>query len=147
MNHCKVTGEVTDNEKKMEVMKQSLKEADPDLTAYGCSAHWLNLLGQDITPSQVINQVVEVNKYFRNHHVPGALLREITGSVKPQLPAETRWNSQLKCIETFVRNRPYMMLIVAQNEDLIDTRIRNIIHNVGLFNEVKNLQSQLQPIA
>ena len=128
-------------------MKQSLKEADPDLTAYGCSAHWLNLLGQDITPSQVINQVVEVNKYFRNHHVPGALLREITGSVKPQLPAETRWNSQLKCIETFVRNRPYMMLIVAQNEDLIDTRIRNIIHNVGLFNEVKNLQSQLQPIA
>ena len=132
---------VTDDEKKMEVMKQNLKEADPDLTAYGCSAHWLNLLGQDITPSQVINQVVEVNKYFRNHHVLGALLSEITCSVKPQLPAETRWNSQL--IETFVRNRPYMMLIAAQNGDLIDTRIRNIIHNVGLLNEVRNLQSQL----
>ena len=51
--------------------------------------------------------------------------------------------STYKCIETFVRNRPYMMLIVAQNEDLRDTRIRNIIHNVGPFNEVKNLQCQL----
>ena len=39
------------------------------------------------------------------------------------------------------------MIIVAQNEDLIDTRIRNLIHNVGLFNEVKNLQSQLQPVS
>ena len=81
MYDCKVTGVVTDNEKKMEVMRQNLREADPDLTAYGCSTHWLNLLGQDITPSQVINQVVEVNKYFRNHHMPGVLLSEITGSV------------------------------------------------------------------
>ena len=144
---CHVTAMVTDNEKKMEVMKQNLKDIDPDLTAYGCSAHWLNLLGQDITPFQVINQVVEVNKYFQNHHVPGALLSEMSGSVKPQLQAETRWNSQLKRIETFVKNRPFMVLIVAQNEDLIDTRIRNLIHKVGLFNEVKHLQSQLQPIS
>ena len=117
---CKVIGVVTDNEKKMDVMKANLKEADPNLSVNGCSAHWLNLLGHDITPSQVISQVVEVNKYLRNHHVPGALLSEIPGSVKPQLPAETRWNSQLKCIETFIRNRPFMMLIVAQNEELID---------------------------
>ena len=34
------------------------------------------------------------------------------------------------------------MLIVTQNEDPLDTRICNLIHNVGLFNEVKNLQSQ-----
>ena len=55
--------------------------------------------------------------------------------------------STYKCIKTFLRNRPYMMLIVVQNEDLIDTRIRNFIYNVGLFNDAKNLQSQLQPIA
>ena len=40
-----------------------------------------------------------------------------------------------------------MMLIVAQNEDLIDIRIRSYIHIVGPFTEVKNLQSQLQPIS
>lgn len=74
---------------------------------YGCSSHWLNLLGQEITPPQVISQVVEVNKYFRNHHVPaGALLSEISVSVKPQLPGDTRWKSQLECIGTYLRNRP-----------------------------------------
>jgi hypothetical protein len=55
-----------------------------------------NLLGQDITPAQVINQLVEINKYFRNHHIPGSLLSEIPDSVKPQLPAETRWNSEVQ---------------------------------------------------
>jgi hypothetical protein len=29
----------------------------------------------------------------------------------------------------------------------IDPRIRSIIHNVGLFNEVKHLQLQLQPVS
>lgn len=142
-----VTGVVTDNEKKMVAMKQNLVESNPDLTVYGCSAHWLNLLGQDTTPAQVINQVVEINKYFRNHHIQGALLSEIPESVKPQLPAETRWNSQLTCIDTYCRNRPFMLMIIAQNEDIIDSRIRNIIHNVGLYNEVKNLQQQLKPIS
>ena len=107
---CKVTGVVTDNEKKMVAMKQNLVETDPELTVYGCSAHWLNLLGQDVTPAQINNQVVEVNKYFRNHHVPGALLDEIPESVKPQLPAETWWNSQLTCIDSFTRNRPYLQI-------------------------------------
>ena len=143
---CKVIGVVTDNEKKMDVMKTNLKEADPNLSVYGCSAYWLNLIGQDITPSQVISQVVEVNKYFRNHHVPGALLSEISGSVKPLLQAETRWNSQLRSIETFIRSRPFMMLIMSQNEELKETRIRNIFHSVGLFNEAKNLHTPLHPI-
>ena len=77
--------------------------------------------------------------------MPGALLDEIPESVKPQLPAETRWNSQLTCIDSFIRNRPYLLMICAKNEDVIDSRIRNLIHNVGLFNEVKNLQKQLSP--
>ena len=144
---CTVTGVVTDNEKKMVAMKQNLHDSNPELTVYGCSAHWLNLLGQYITPAQVINQVVEINKYFRNHHIPGSLLSEIPDSVKPQLPAETRWNSQLTCIDTYIRNRPYMLMIIAKNEELIDPRICSIIHNVGLFNEVKHLQLQLQPVS
>jgi hypothetical protein len=144
---CTVTGVVTDNEK-MVAMKQNLHDSNPELTVYGCSAHWLNLLGQDITPAQVINQVVEINKYFRNHHIPGpCYLKYPIHSVKPQLPAETRWNSQLTCIDTYIRNRPYMPMIIAKNEELIDPRIRSIIHNVGLFNEVKHLQLQLQPVS
>ena len=69
---CNITGEVTDNEKKMRVMKSNLKDSDPESTVYGCSSHWLNLIGQEVTPTQVISQIVEINKYFRNHHIPGA---------------------------------------------------------------------------
>ena len=76
---CTVSAVVTDNENKMGSMRSSLKKDDPSLTVYGCSSHWLNLLGQDITPPQIISQVVEVNKYFRNHHVPTSLLGEIEG--------------------------------------------------------------------
>ena len=58
---CKVTGVVSDVAKEMVAMKQNLVETDPELTVYGCSAHWLNLLGQDVTRSQNISQVIEVN--------------------------------------------------------------------------------------
>ena len=95
----------------------------------------------------MINQIVEINKYFRNHHIPGALLSEMSGSVKPQLPCDTRWNSQLHCIQTFIKNRPFMLLMAAQHEDVIELRIRNLIQNVGLANEVKHLNSQLKPIS
>ena len=73
---CNVTAVVTDNEKKMDVVRKQLKDDMPDLTVYGCSSHIMNLLGQDLTPNAIISQIVEVNKYFRNHHVPGALLAE-----------------------------------------------------------------------
>jgi len=65
------------------------------LNVYGCVSHWLNLLGQDITPNLVVNLVVEINKYFRNHHAAGSLSDEKQGSIKP---GDARWNSQLDCI-------------------------------------------------
>ncbi|KAK2148980.1 hypothetical protein LSH36_473g03010 [Paralvinella palmiformis] len=35
-----------------------------------------------------------------------------------------------------------MLLIIAQNEDLIDLRIRSLVHNVGLYTEAKHLEEQ-----
>ena len=97
-----------------------------------------------------MNQIVEINKYFRNHHAAGSLLDEKQGSVKPQLPGDTRWNSQLDCIQTYLTNRPLMVLIVAEQDDphsVIDARIVKLINNVGLLNEAKSLHAQLQPVA
>ena len=87
----------------MEAMRNKLYEVDNSLITYGCSSHLLNLLGQDVTPQQVINPIIDVSKYFRNHHTPGALLSGFSdqGAVKRQLPGATRWNSQLECIKTF----------------------------------------------
>ena len=69
---CTVTAVVTDNAKNMEKMRDGLKKDDSSLLVYGCSAHWMNLLMQDITPTSVTKHVVEIQKYFRNHHKPNA---------------------------------------------------------------------------
>ena len=60
-----VTSVVTDNAKNMDKLRDGLKENDPSLVVYGCSAHMLNLLGQDITPSSVIKHVIEIRSISR----------------------------------------------------------------------------------
>ena len=147
---CRTIGVVTDNEKKMESMRRKLCEVDNSLITYkGCSSHLLNLLGQDVTPQQVINPIVDVSKYFRNHHTPGALLSQFSeqGAVKPQIPEVTRWNSQLECIRIYNKNRQFYLTINAQHEDVLEPRIVGILNNTGLSNQAKYLQEQLEPIS
>lgn len=45
---CQVVWLVTDNENKMQLMGENVQESDRNLTVYGCSSHWLNLLGQNV---------------------------------------------------------------------------------------------------
>ena len=53
----------------------------------------------------------------------------------------------LQCIDSYIQNKPFMPLTAAQNEYLIEQKIRNLVHNVGLINEAKHLQKQLGPIS
>lgn len=117
--------------------------------SYGCAAQCLNLAGQGITNkvSSIMKHVIEVQKYFRNNHRPSGYLSEYEASVKPQLPGETRWNSQMECLRTFLKNRDFYMKIVDDHEDDIDGNIVKIINNVGMYKEVKHLQNQLMPIS
>lgn len=144
---CSVNSVVTDNAKNMENMRTALKTDDPSLVVYGCSAHWMNLLLQDITPNQVMKHVIEIQKHFRNHHKPNAWLSEIADSVKPQLPGDTRWKSQLTCLDTFLKNRSHYMRIVQDNEDDFDQQIARKIQDVGIYRNAKDLASQLGPVA
>lgn len=145
--NCDVKAVVTDNARVMEKAKDLLCEEDNTLVVYGCSAHYLNLLGQDVTPSQVLQHIVKVQKFFRNHHIPSALLKEIPNTVKPQLPGDTRWKSQLTCIESFHRNKHAYMQIIEENEHHIDKDVSNIIRNYNLYKQSKDLLLQLKPIA
>lgn len=145
--NCTVKSIVTDNAKNMEKMRDGLKADDNDLIVYGCSAHWLNLLGQDITPDTLIKHVVEIQKYFRNHHKPLSWLSECIGSVKPQLPCDTRWKSQLVCIDSFIHNRPHFMKIVQDHEGEIDNSIVKKIMDFNLFRNARDLAEQLRPIS
>jgi len=68
-------------------------------------------------------------------------------SCKPQLPGETRWNSQLKCLETFIHNRKFYLQIVDKHEKEIDAKTARLINNVAIYKEAKSLYSQLIHIA
>ena len=64
----------------MEKIKKALEKDDNTLITYGCLAHWLSLLGKDLTPALIVTHVLGVNKYFHNHHIPSALLKVCLGS-------------------------------------------------------------------
>ncbi len=78
---CKLKSVVTDNESNMEqnAWEKNVEEEESEVITYGCLAYLLNLLGQDLTPAQIIKHVIGVQKYFHSHHMPGAHLKNFLG--------------------------------------------------------------------
>ena len=85
-----VNGVCTDNASSMKKMRKTIQEKKPQVETWGCSAHLLNLLGQELTPDAIMGRVVKVQKHFRNHHREGACLQDKANTVKPQLPCATQ---------------------------------------------------------
>ena len=73
---------VTDNAENMQKRRSLIADNEPEMLTYGCLAHWLNLLGQNIIPSGLMTHIKNVNKYYCNHQIAGTLLFEQQGSVK-----------------------------------------------------------------
>jgi len=89
----------------------------PQLLTY--SAHYMNLTEKEIGTNAIIKHVVEVQKYFRNVHQARGWLEE-KGGLVPQLPNDTRWNSRLACMKTFIANySKYVEIPAFQNILLI----------------------------
>jgi len=70
-------------------------------------------------------------------------LREKNG-VAPQILCNTRWNSQVKCLETYKENYKLYLEIHEEHMDEMPVGIGKIIDNVALYREASNLHSQLQ---
>ena len=66
----KVFAICTDNKNKMVKMRKILQKNNPDLITYGFSAHYVNLLENDISSNTVTKHIVEVQIFFaltQNH--------------------------------------------------------------------------------
>lgn len=141
-----VFGVCTDNEAKMKKLRDLVLLKYPDMIVYGCSAHYANLLEGDITNSEIIKHIVEIQKYFRNVHKAHGLLKE-KGGCMPQLPNETRWNSVVDCLETFVKNHCLYTAVktdmLQQGEDL-PNNISRTVDNIGLMREAENLLAHMR---
>ena len=115
------------------------------LHTYGCAAHYLNLVEGEVSPKTVLAQIIEVQKFFRNHHQPSAWLIEKNGD-KPQIPNSTRWNSQDACVETFLNNYQKYHEICSEHPE-VDRNIFKIINNAAIHIESMHLQKQLKVVS
>jgi len=132
-----------DNENKMNAVSAKLKLLYPHMITYGCSAHVINLCVKDIIPNILLEHVVKVQKHFRNKHNAHGWLTEKHG-LMPQIPCDTRWNSQQECLRTFVANFHKYNEIRLEHMQEFDQQISNILTNAGIYAEASNLLKQLK---
>ena len=130
-------------------MREELKKEHENLVVYGCSAHWLNLLGVDLTPESTMKDITTIQKFFKGKHKPIAWLAECPNSVKPQLAGDTRWKSQLTCIKSYITNRPHYVKICLDHEDdaCMDKDTAKLIMNTNLYKTARTLAERLRPVS
>ena len=147
IDHIKTTFEkevfaiCTDNENKMKSMKEIVKKTHSGIVTVGCSAHYINLVEKEVTPTTVLKHLIEVQKYFMNTHLAHAWLKE-KGGLAPQLPNATRWNSQIDCVKSYVTNH-HIYVQIRTEEAEFNPAIAKILDNKQLYKEAVNLCQQL----
>lgn len=139
----------TDNENKMKRLRELVKEKYPEIVVYGCAAHYANLLEHDVSNSNIMKHIIEVQKYFRNNHKAHGMLKE-EGGCMPQLPNDTRWNTVVDCLTTFIKNyHRYVNVksVTLQNGEDMPVNISRAVDNIGLLREAQNYLNHMKIFA
>lgn len=137
---------VTDNEAKMKKMRELVELRHPDIIVYGCSAHYANLLEESVTTADVMKHIVAIHKYFRNVHQAHGLLKEL-GGCQPQIPNDTRWNSIVDCLQTFLRNHALYVevkTIMLNKDQDMPANISQSVDNIGLLREAEHMMGHMK---
>lgn len=142
----KVFATCTDNEAKMKKLRKLLEKEFPGMITYGCNSHYLALLENDVSNDDIMKHITETQKYFRNVHLAHGLLKD-KGGCQPQIPNETRWNSGIACLETYLKN--HHIYFEIRTEFLatgvgMPANVAKTIDNVGLLREGGRLLDQMK---
>ena len=128
-------------------MRRNLEDnCEHEVISYGCSAHYLNLLAKDIQISGVKEHVVQVNKYFRNGHLPAAWYKAASGK-KLTLPIDVRWNSVGDCLQSYIDNWSVLPKVCEEHRDEIDRNIAEKVSNIGLKRNVEDYLTRMKPVS
>lgn len=147
---CRVKSVVTDNAANMAKMRFHLTQGGEDirLISYGCGAHLLNLLAQDVQVPGVKEQVVDVVKYFRNHQMAAAAYKANGGS-NLCLPQDVRWNTLSDCLESYLKNWAIILKTVEEEASRrhVEQRVANKVRDFGIKRNAEDLLARLKPIS
>ena len=142
---CTVGSLVTDNAANVNAMRNKITQSS-NVVTYGCSAHILNLLAQDLEVPNVKEQVKHVVKYFRNNHFASAQYRQ-RGCTKLVMPQDVRWNTMCDCLEAYISNWSVLLAVCEENRKEIDSIVHSKVTNLGLKRQAEELYERLSPIA
>lgn len=121
-------------------MRELLCNKRCKLLCYGCAAHYLNKVEEKATAEKIIDKAVAVHKHMRNVHIAHGMLSELGGR-HPQLPNDTRWNSQIACLETYVHNHNLYVIIAKKLKGqgaAMPDNIYKIINDFGMTWQITN---------
>lgn len=142
----KVKSFVTDNAANVTKMRNELSKDNEDIIQYGCCAHMLNLLAQDVQIKGVSENIIKVVKYFRNKHLPASLYKA-AGGKKLVMPIAVRWNTTRDCIRSYLANRGILVQMCQNNKSNFDINIIQIVNDAQITSNAILLLSRLDPIA
>ncbi|KAI6649837.1 Transposase [Oopsacas minuta] len=144
---CHVRNVVTDNAANMAKMRRDLQKKIPnEILTYGCSAHLLNLLAQDVQITGVKEQVVQIVKYFRHTHLPAARYKQAGGN-SLVIPHEIRWNTLTDCLKSYISNWHILVQVCEEYRDEINSNIGNKVKNYSIKRNAEDLFIRLKPIS
>lgn len=143
----KVRSFVTDNTGNVCKMRQYLQETNEiSIITYGCSAHLLNLLAQDVEPPGVKETVLKIIKYFRNRHLPSAWYKAAKGK-KLIVPHEVRWNTVTDSIRSYLDNRGILVQVCQDYAAQIDAEIFEAVNDINLMKNAVDFITRTKPIS
>jgi len=145
---CVVVGAGTDNCETMNSMRRQFAQKYPEINVFGCESHIFNLLGQDLTPPDLIKNVVSVQKFFRSHHFESAALKNLGGS-RPVLPGRTRWSSQLDTLRSFNMNQTkYLEVSRMQKSNFKKSSdLLLFLNQSNVYEQVESALKLMEPVA
>lgn len=141
--NCQIKSFVTDSAANMVKMRRDLQErCNSNIISYGCSAHCCNLLAQDFgkmnNNPKVKEHIMQILKYFKNHHLPKAWYEAANGSAIV-LPIDVRWNSTCEALRCYVKNWAVFNQVCEEYRDHpsmdkdICTKVRNFYIHFLLY--------------
>lgn len=145
---CLIQALVTDNTGNVRKMRDMFDEKEEfNIITYGCAAHILNLLANDISYPNVKEQILHVIKYFRNNQYANACFRKDASTSKLIMPCEVRWNSFADALDSYLKSWSVLVTICENNKDKIDKNIQSLVSNISLKRNAEDYFQQLKPIS
>lgn len=157
----KIMAVVSDNAANMRAAWTIIEQKYEYIQCYGCVAHGLHLLANDISRvesvSKILQRAKDMVKFVKYKHLPHAVFQRVQKERSKEgrplsllMPSATRWGTVAAMLQRLLLVQKALQYMVMEDEvaAVVRPSIRSDILDVNIFwIQVKNVHSLLQPLA